>query len=134
MGSGSKPPRCPDAALTPGEAVLTSVSCAAPGACTAGGWYYDTSFHYQAFAVEERHGQWGNALELPGSATLGNGYETAVRAISCGAPGECVAGGQYMGRAGRRRAFVSVETHGHWDDAIRVRGSNSTKALPLPWR
>src|SRR5438045_358698 len=60
------------AALTSGsDAVVFSVSCAAVGGdCAAGGYYPDGSGHSQAFVVSETNGNWGNPIEVPGTATL----------------------------------------------------------------
>jgi hypothetical protein len=36
-----------------GDASVSSVSCTAAGNCSAGGYYADGSFHFQAFVVSE---------------------------------------------------------------------------------
>ena len=43
------------------------------GACTAGGYYMEGFFIYQAFVVSETNGRWGKAVEVPSTATLNSG-------------------------------------------------------------
>ena len=70
-----------NAAQVPGTAALSngqfgavnSVSCGDPGDCAAGGSYTDSAGYTQAWVVSERHGVWGNALEVPGAGALNGG-------------------------------------------------------------
>src|SRR6266705_912379 len=48
---------------------VSAVSCASPGNCAAGGHYWDRHGQ-QGFAVVERNGRWGTAIEVPGLAAL----------------------------------------------------------------
>jgi cytochrome c551/c552 len=112
-----------------GTARLNSVSCRAAGACTAGGNYLDGSGHTQAFVVTETNGSWGDAVEVPGTATLNSGGYADVTSVSCGAVGACAAVGRYRDGSGHDQAFVAGETNGSWGDAIEVPGTaalNST--------
>ena len=101
---------------TGGDARAYSISCAAAGECAAGGYYTDGSSHPHAYVVGETNGTWGNAIEVPGTATLNTGAR--VDAISCAAAGECAAGGRYHGSS--HHAFVVSETSGSWSNAIHV--------------
>jgi hypothetical protein len=87
------------------------VSCAAPGDCSAGGDYGSSASSEQAFVVTESHGQWGTAIEVPGSAALNVGGEAETESVSCAAPGHCSAGGYYSyGKAGLdSQGFVVTE-------------------------
>ena len=79
-----------------GNAGVNAVSCGAAGECAAGGYYLVGSppfQHDQAFVVSETGGVWGSAVEVPGTAALNSG-SAGVNAVSCGAAGECAAGGQ----------------------------------------
>lgn len=60
-------------------------------------------------------GVWGRAIEVPGLA----GAQTQV--VSCGAPGNCTAGGTYLSH-GRNQGFVVSERGGHWLRATAVPG------------
>src|SRR5712691_862844 len=105
-----------------GQAIVWSVSCASPGNCAAGGFYRDRHRHYQGFVAVERHGHWGQAIEVPGLGALNKGGEAAVAWVSCGSVGDCAAGGYYRDRHRHSQGFVAVERHGHWGRAIEVPG------------
>jgi hypothetical protein len=106
---------------TASQAAVISISCPAAGACAAGG-YYRHGARREAFVVSEKNGSWGNAVEVPGLATLNTGGHARVDSISCPAPGECGAGGFYDDGSGGRQAFVADETNGSWGNAIEVPG------------
>ena len=82
---------------------MYTVSCAAVGECAAGGYYTDGSKHAQAFVVSETNGSWGDAIEVPGTATLNSGGQDYVASISCVATGDCAAGGGYKDGDGNHR-------------------------------
>jgi hypothetical protein len=105
---------------TGGYAALTSISCSSPGNCSAGGYYTLPSAAYEAFVADETGGVWGNAEEVPGSATIGTGYYAAVSALSCSSAGNCSAGGSYTSTAAHYQAFVVNEVGGTWGDAAAV--------------
>jgi hypothetical protein len=104
---------------------VLSVSCGAPGDCLAGGYYRDGIGHRQAFVVGETNGEWGNAMDVPGTATLNSGGSAGVNSVSCAAVGDCTVGGYYADRksALRSQAFVVSETNGKWGTAIEVPGT-----------
>jgi len=106
-----------------GEAEVLSVSCAAAGSCTAGGFYEDGSGHFQAFVVTEAGGRWRKAIEVPGTAALNTGGDADVRSVSCAAAGSCTAGGSYDGGSGHLQAFVVTEAGGRWRTAIEIPGT-----------
>jgi len=105
-----------------GTAVVESVSCAAAGACAAGGYYKDGSGNRQAFVVGETNGSWGDAVEVPGTAALNSGGSASVDSVSCAAAGACAAGGHYSDGS-NYQAFVVSETNGTWGDAVEVPGT-----------
>jgi hypothetical protein len=100
---------------TGGNALITSVSCASPGNCSAGGYYASSRTQDQAFAVAETGGTWGSAHEV--AAALNTGGEARIISVSCASPGNCSAGGFYSVGGGARRAFVVGETDGIWGTA-----------------
>ncbi len=111
---------------TGGFAHVDSLSCAAAGECAAGGAYYDSHGTEHAFVVSETNGIWSTAIEVPGTRV--NTYGDAeVRSVSCGAVGECVAGGFYSDGSGAAHAFVVNETSGGWGTAIEVPGTATGK-------
>ena len=111
-----------------GQAYVLSVSCAAPGDCSAGGVYKDSSQGYQAFVVDQVKGTWGDAVEVPGTASLNAGGNARVGSVSCPAPGDCSAGGYYGDGVTGSQAFVADEVNGVWGDATEIPGSGSLNA------
>jgi hypothetical protein len=112
-------------------AQINSVSCAAPGDCSAGGFYQDASFNNQAFVVNQTGGTWGTAEEVPGTAALNTGTPGAATAsVSCApaAVGSCSAGGYYSNASNIQQAFVVSETGGTWGTAEEVPGTAALNA------
>ena len=109
-----------------GFAAITSVSCAAAGACSAGGYYASASIAgiptVQALVVTETGGHWGTAQEVPRTATLNTGGYAQLTSVSCTAAGVCSAGGEYTNSAAATEAFVVSQTGGTWGRAHEVRG------------
>jgi hypothetical protein len=93
-----------------GIARILSVSCASAGNCSAGGDYTDSSFHRQAFVVNEVSGVWRTAKEVPGTAALNTGGEAQTSSVSCASARNCSAGGDYTDSSGNGQAFVVNKT------------------------
>ncbi len=110
-----------------GKALITSVSCAAPGNCSAGGYYTGTGIpnagSQQAFVISETHGAWGTATEVPGTAALNQGGFAEIASLSCASAGNCSAGGYYTDQFFSGQAFVVAETGGTWGTAKQVPGT-----------
>jgi hypothetical protein len=101
------------------EPPVTTISCASPGNCAAGGGP-------GPFVVSEVHGKWQYAIPVPGWNHLG-GYQTAVNSVSCASPGNCAAGGYYKNAYGEQ-AFVANEVNGTWRNAMEVPGTETLNA------
>ena len=103
------------------------MSCGAPGNCAAGGQYasktVDGIATVQAFVASETGGTWGQAKEVPGTATLNGGGYATVNSVSCPSAGNCSAGGSYTTATPATQAFVVSETSGTWGKARVVPGS-----------
>lgn len=106
-----------------GNAGTSSVSCVSAGNCSAGGHYTDGSGRSQVFVVSQVNGVWGKAEEIPGTAALNRGKIAFVSAVSCGAVGNCGAGGDYTDGSGRYQVFVVSQAHGVWGNAEEVPGT-----------
>jgi hypothetical protein len=111
-------------------AQVLSVSCGSAGNCSAGGVYSDSldaTFGQQAFVVSQVNGTWRKAIEVPGTAALNQGVQTAqVNSVSCASAGNCSAGGYYsdsVDNTYHQQAFVVSETNGTWRKAIEVPGT-----------
>ena len=106
-----------------GGAGVDSISCAAPGDCSAGGSFpVSVTGHVEpSFVVNETKGVWGRVKRVPGLKKLNFG-ESELRSVSCGAPGNCSAVGQFQQKSGTTRAYIVSESKGVWDKAILVPG------------
>ena len=111
------------AALGPGGTQALSVSCASAGSCAAGGWYVDSSNHFQAFVASEVNGTWYAAVEVPGTAALNQGGHARALSVSCASAGNCSAGGSYRDSSSHEQAFVASEVNGIWHAAIEAPGT-----------
>ena len=101
---------------------IMSVSCGAAGDCGAGGWYSAGDSADQGFVVSQDNGTWGKAKEVPGLAALSPGGPAFVVSVSCGAAGNCSAGGSYASRSRRQQGFVVSQDNGVWGKAEGVPG------------
>jgi len=100
-------------ALVTGVEVDT-VSCASPGNCGAVGDYRvlcqgTRCPDQRALVVSEVNGAWGNAEEIPGTATLNLGNDAGTNSVSCTSVGKCSAGGCYAASSSFQQAFVVSE-------------------------
>jgi hypothetical protein len=100
-----------------------TISCSSRGNCGTGGVYSDGHVA-QAFVANETNGQWGDAIEVPGSSSLNVGG-AALYSISCPANGDCSAAGQYTDAKGNGQAFVADEVDGTWNNVLEIPGSSS---------
>jgi hypothetical protein len=60
---------------------------------------------------------------VPGTAALNFSAPAPVTSVSCGAAGNCSAGGRYLDSSGHQQAMVVTETNGTWHTAIEVPGT-----------
>jgi hypothetical protein len=107
-----------------GNAQVNSVSCGSAGTCSAGGYYQDSSGVTQAFVVSQTGGTWGNAEQVPGTATLNKGAGAGVGSVSCAPAGTCSAVGEYTASTGHsRQVFVVSQAGGTWGKAEQIPGT-----------
>ena len=104
---------------------ITSVSCATAGNCALGGFIENGGAFGQAFVASQSNGTWHNAREVPGIALLDNGQGSGIGSVSCGSPGNCSAGGQYVRAVNGDEAFVVNEVNGTWRAAAEVPGTDA---------
>jgi hypothetical protein len=104
-------------------AQINSVSCAAVGACSAGGWYETSQATSQAFVVNEANGIWGNAKQVPGSLALNKTGFAQVTSVACATVGNCIAGGFYQDSTWKTQAYIVTETNGIWGTAEEAPGT-----------
>jgi hypothetical protein len=109
--------------------VILSLSCGSPGNCSAVGTSDtagpDAGYQSanQGFVVSEQDGTWGEPELAPGIPVLASrrGF-VEFNAISCPAPGDCSAAGDYQDYHRDGRAFIIGETDGTWQTARQVPG------------
>lgn len=111
-------PGTPAALKTAGFANLTSLSCASPGNCSAGG-DETTPDGDQAFVASSKMGTWSKAKEVPGIAALDNNSGSKVLSISCAGAGNCAATGYDNANP---FAFIVGEKKGVWGTAVTLPG------------
>jgi len=110
-GTAELAPGLPRMPAGKGNVQFSGVSCAAPGDCSAVG-FYDTPGHPgRAFVMGQTDGTWGMIEQVPGVAALAAGGGASTGALSCASARHCTAGGtiQPAGSA-QDEIFVVNET------------------------
>jgi len=93
-----------------GEVYYASISCPGAGDCAAGG-RYGAAHVNEAVVADEHRGRWGAVQPLGGLPRYGG--PAGIESVSCSAPGDCAAGGDYV-RRDEPLAFVVAESAGTW--------------------
>ncbi len=101
-----------------GEVYYTSISCPQAGDCAVGGRYGGAGTS-DVVVADEREGTWGPVEPLGGLAN--HGGPAGIESVSCSAPGNCAAGGDYV-TGDEGFAFVAAETAGTWGVPVVVTG------------
>jgi hypothetical protein len=112
--------------ISGGTDLEISLSCATGSSCSAEGNYRAKSGVTQSFLVDETKGVWGRAFNIPGIVALDGRHIEQLKTVSCGAPGDCVAGGSY-GTGSYQKAFLVDEVNGQWGDPMLIPGLSSLK-------
>jgi hypothetical protein len=88
---------------------VVSISCIAPGNCSAGAAYLNASGSYEALTVNEVNNTWAAGLKitLPSGATT-VGEAGGVYAVSCQRTGSCEAVGSYETASGNYLGFTDT--------------------------
>jgi hypothetical protein len=106
---------------------VNSISCASPGNCAVAGEAdvagTASSKVQRGFVVSEANGSWSTPDVLPPPVPATSVGGAVLRSVSCGAPGDCVAGG-YDSTAGlATMAIIVEETNGVWGTPAEVAGA-----------
>ena len=101
---------------------LESISCAAPGDCSATGNNEAGLARTLPFVVNEMNGTWGRAEAVPGLGTLSPGGSDYEVNVSCSQPGDCAARGNYLDASRVTHAFLVNESEGVWGSAFAIPG------------
>jgi hypothetical protein len=99
------------------------LTCPATGDCVAAGAdIFSQIFKVTGVVAQERHGTWGSAATLPKLNAIAKGLPIQFNSISCGAPGDCAAVGEYApGFDGDHPAatpFILTEHRGIWGSSV----------------
>ncbi len=138
-GVWSKPVEAGGAAsLNPiGLTLVVALDCTTATTCTVGGDFLSleaTDPYLTPFLLEETNGVWGSVELVPGAAALTRIPDVALTTLSCGATGDCSAGGIYFDAGGQSQAFIVNEAGGVWTSATQlfatqILGSGLTNSL-----
>ncbi len=111
-GVGAVPPT-PTAAQP--NVSLSSVSCSAPGTCSAVGYYDDSLSNQEGILLSESGYTWsaGALPALPGNAA--SAQSTTLNSVACTGPGDCTAAGVYTDDAGNFQGLLLNQSGGVWD-------------------
>jgi hypothetical protein len=102
-----------------GSVNLQAVSCSSPGNCTAVGTYRRGAHTAAAVLLTETDGTWATGIPAPlpaNSATRQVTLATRVylNSVSCSAPGDCTAVGDYVARGGHQEGLLLTQADGSW--------------------
>ncbi len=119
-----------------GGGELDSVSCPAPGACAAVGYYGDGSSEAYPLAVSESGGTWGAARQVIVPANDSAPGADGLSSVSCPAPGACTAvgyaGGSQGSNASASEMIAAGESGGVWGRAQTIALSPTLRDEPGP--
>jgi hypothetical protein len=107
------------------SAGLGQLWCPSAGNCVAVGSYTDAARNGQPFVVSQTRGTWGSATPVPSPTGLPGELSNPVisfGAVTCSAPGNCVASGGYPVSNGNQ-LFVISQVNGVWGSAIQIPGT-----------
>lgn len=107
-----------------GADLIDAISCPSGGNCAAGGFSDYTGTSAEPFVISEVNDAWDAAEIVPGLAQAKSGSVGFVTTVSCAAPGDCGAGGEYTDGSGKSQAFVTGEK------AAGCSGAKAASAVP----
>jgi PASTA domain len=120
-GTGVEP-ALPANAATAQQGVLTSVSCASPGNCSAVGSYGHDTSSSDGVLLTETAGSWATGVmaTLPANADKTNQAELYLGAVSCPSAANCAAVGDYVDRRGEVQGLLLNEKAGLWSQGVEA--------------
>ena len=119
-----------DAGASP-QAVLSSVSCASAGNCTATGGYADSSGGNQSVLLTQTAGTWTAGAEAVPPAGAGTNPNVGAGPVSCASAGNCTAAGDYTDSSGSVQAMLLTQTAGTWAAGTEVAAPAGAAANPF---
>jgi len=115
----------PARAASDRQSTLYAVTCPAAGSCVVVGDYIDRNGNYQPLIETLSNGTWSAAkAPVPTKAVATRIFATALRAVTCRAPGSCTAVGAYTDNNANLQGLIETLSNGIWN----------AKKAPLPAR
>jgi hypothetical protein len=116
---------------------LQAVSCASPGNCTAVGTYRRGAHTAGGVLLTETDGTWATGIPAPLPANhathqLTKNTHVYLNSVSCAAPGNCTAVGDYVARGGHQGGLLLTQTDGSWTGEQARLPAGSWRASPGP--
>jgi hypothetical protein len=109
-----------------GNAQVTSLDCPAAGDCTAAGQYTARGGTGEVFVINAAGNAWRRAVQLPGSARLGQGG-AGIAEVSCASITSCAVGGTvWTARQSTSHGVIGTETSGKWGSLAEVSGADTS--------
>jgi hypothetical protein len=108
-----------NAGLDP-DLLLSSVSCAAAGNCSAVGYYTTSSTQRQGLLLSETSGVWAPGVEASLPANASSDPHANLGSVSCASAGGCAAVGLYTDSAGHEQGLLVNETEGMWAPGLEA--------------
>jgi Fibronectin type III domain len=123
---------------TSGSADLQSVSCPAAGACTAVGYYQDSTDTYQPLVMSQSGGVWQPAGEatIPANAAgeTVSQLDLYVNSVSCASAGNCTAVGTYDATSANDiEGLELTESNGSWATGVETVLPGAVGSNPYVW-
>lgn len=110
------PTAVPDVSSAKGVAMLSAVSCPAPGSCVAVGFFSSATGVLTPVIETLSGGRWNPVKPpLPGDAVTS--ASATLTDVACPAAGTCVATGWYSSEAGDHDGYVDTLANGTWTAA-----------------
>jgi len=104
-----------------GGVVLSSISCASAGNCTAVGQYRVDAGTFQGLLLTETHGTWAAGVEAVLPANARSSYQSVnLTSVSCPSAGNCSAVGSYSDSSPSFQGLLLSETAGTWATGVEV--------------
>jgi hypothetical protein len=110
----------PPGAAASADAVLTGVSCTAPGECVAVGHYSDGPGVTRGMGAIESGGSWGHATGIPAPRGSVASSFTGFSSVSCRPSGSCLAVGVFAVNPARNQAMSVTESGGVFGTATAI--------------
>jgi hypothetical protein len=133
-----------------GGSGFSVLSCPAPGYCALAGSYplpgaagsapgtagSTSNTPERGYVASEVNGTWGTAIQVPGATALTTAAGALnLGALSCSAPGDCVAAGNYatsLDTSAPEHAVIVAESGGTWSAAAALPGMQFLSVIDCP--